>query len=134
MPFPGTRPTSPDSAERHLDSTSSAACHRIPRRSRRADHTVDLDGRRHPPAPDTHLVRLERWRRPTFTGAPKVPARALYSFTGTFEAVEADAGTRVTHGYDIAFRRPLAALFDSAVQRWLEGELDREIGRLQESL
>jgi hypothetical protein len=84
-----------------------------------------------PPAPDTHLVHLERWTRLTFVGAPRVFARAIYSFTGTFEAVEFEGGTQLTHSYDITFRQPLSALFGSAVQQWLDVDLKEEMERFR---
>lgn len=84
-----------------------------------------------PPAPDTHLVHLQPWHSLTFVGAPRVVARAIYSFTGRFETTEVDGGTRLTHGYDITFRQPIAALFDSAVQTWLDAELEQEVGRIE---
>ena len=84
-----------------------------------------------PSTPDTQVVHLERWRRLTFTGAPGVPARLLYSFTGTFEAVEEGHSTRLTHAYEIRFRRPLQAVFGRSVQRWLDADLADEMVRLQ---
>lgn len=87
-----------------------------------------------PPAPDTHLVHLQPWHTLTFVGAPRVFARTIYSFTGTFEAKPIEGGTSLTHGYDITFRQPLAALFGSAVQAWLDADLQDEVGRLQAEL
>ncbi|MCU1497524.1 MAG: Polyketide cyclase / dehydrase and lipid transport [Acidimicrobiales bacterium] len=87
-----------------------------------------------PPAPDTHLVRLQPWHTLTFEGAPRVFARAIFSFTGRFEAAEVDGGTRLGHSYDITFRQPLAALFGSAVQDWLERDLRDEMARIRAHL
>ncbi|MBX3284825.1 MAG: SRPBCC family protein [Actinobacteria bacterium] len=84
-----------------------------------------------PPAPDAHLVHLERWHRLTICGAPGVPARLLFSFTGTFEAVEVDEGTRLTHAYAIRFRQPLRALCSSRIQGWLDRDLADELVRFQ---
>lgn len=87
-----------------------------------------------PPAPDTHLVQLDRWERVMFTGAPRVFARAIYSFTGRFDAVPVDGGTSLTHAYEIRFRQPLHAAFGAAVDRWLQADLADELGRLQQRL
>ncbi|MFV0258711.1 MAG: SRPBCC family protein [Acidimicrobiales bacterium] len=101
---------------------------------------LDDDGRRiakivgsmwhFPPAPDTHLVHLKRWRQLTFIGKPKVFARTIYAFAGQFDTVEVDEGTQLTHKYDITFRQPPAAFFDSTVQRWLDADLDEEMERV----
>ena len=84
-----------------------------------------------PPAPDTHVVHLEPWRQVTFSGAPGVAARAIYSFTATFEVAEGDQGTRLTRSCEVTFRQPLHALFGGSIQRWLDAELADELVRLQ---
>ena len=83
-----------------------------------------------PPAPDTQLMHVDRWRSITITGAPGVPARLLFAFTGRFEAEPIEGGTRLTHSYDIRFRRPLSALLDERVGAWLAGELPQEMQRI----
>jgi carbon monoxide dehydrogenase subunit G len=85
-----------------------------------------------PPTPDTHLVHLDAWRRLTFTGAPRVPARLIFSFTGTFDVEATADGTLLTHGYDVTFRQPIAALLGRRVQRWLADDLTEELDRLRD--
>ena len=56
---------------------------------------------------DTHVVHLVPGRSLTFTGQPRAFARLAFELTGRFEVRAVEGGTRVTHGYEVAFRRPL---------------------------
>lgn len=98
--------------------------------------TAEIVGRlwHFPPAPDRHLVHLEPWHTLTFEGAPRVPARAIFAFTGRFEAHEVASGTRLVHSYVVTFRQPLAAMFDRPVETWMAAELREEMVRLQARL
>jgi hypothetical protein len=87
-----------------------------------------------PPAPDVNLVRLERWQRVTFVGAPRQPARAVLAFRGWFACREVDDGCEVTHGYEITLRRPLRWAYESTLQRRLPGALDEEMDRIPDLL
>lgn len=87
-----------------------------------------------PPAPDTNLVRLDRWRELTFTGAPWQPARLILDFTGRFACTDVDEGCRVTHSYEMSFRRPFRWLYEPLLGRWLQDELDDELDRVQSIL
>lgn len=87
-----------------------------------------------PPAPDTHDVHLERWERLTFRGSRRAPARLLFEFTGRFDVVPTAGGCTLTHGYEVRFRRPLAALLDRRVTAWLRRDLEDELVRLSSSL
>lgn len=87
-----------------------------------------------PPAPDTNVVRLTRWTELTFTGAPGQPARLLLDFTGRFTCREVEAGSEVTHGYTITFRRPFRWLYEPWLRRWLPEALEDELDRVQQIL
>lgn len=83
-----------------------------------------------PPMPDTNLVSLRRWSELTFTGAPGQPARLVLDFTGRFTCAEVDEGCRVTHGYEMRFRRPFRWVYEPLLRRWLQTELDAELERV----
>ncbi|HVM40793.1 MAG TPA: SRPBCC family protein [Acidimicrobiia bacterium] len=83
-----------------------------------------------PPAPDTNLVRLRRWSELTFTGAPRQPARLVVDFTGRFLCTDTDDGCRVTHGYELDFRRPFRWLYEPLLDGWLQTELEAELDRV----
>lgn len=87
-----------------------------------------------PPAPDTNIVRLTRWHELTFTGAPHQPARLLLDFTGRFRCTETDAGCRVTHDYEMRFRRPFRWVYEPLLEHWLQVELEAELDRVQRIL
>lgn len=84
-----------------------------------------------PPAPDTNIVRLSRWHELTFTSAPRQPARLILTFTGRFHCTETDVGCRVTHGYEIEFRRPFRWVYEPLMRTWLQTELEAELDRVQ---
>ena len=83
-----------------------------------------------PPAPDTNDVRLQRWRELTFTGAPRHPARLVLDFTGRFTCTDTDGGCRLTHSYEMAFRRPFRWVYEPLLRGWLQRELDDEVDRV----
>jgi hypothetical protein len=87
-----------------------------------------------PPAPDTNLVRLRRWHELTFTGAPRQPGRLILDFTGRFRCIDVDGGCRLTHDYELRFRRPFRWIFEPLLQRWLPSELEAELDRLAQLL
>lgn len=87
-----------------------------------------------PPAPDTNLVRLTRWSELTFVGAPRQPARLVLDFTGRFTCTPVDEGCRVTHGYELIFRRPLRWIYEPLLRTWLQTELDAELDRVRDIL
>ena len=80
-----------------------------------------------PPAPDTNIVRLDRWKELTFTGAPGQPARLLLDFTGRFACTDVDGGCRLTHGYELTFRRPVRWVYEPLLRGWLQVELEAEL-------
>ena len=84
-----------------------------------------------PPAPDTNIVRLHRWSELTFTGAPRQPARLVLDFTGRFGCDDTDEGCRVTHGYELAFRRPFRWIYEPLLGEWLQDELEAELDRVR---
>lgn len=83
-----------------------------------------------PPAPDTNIVTLHRWHELTFTGAPRQPARLLLDFTGRFTCADVDEGCRVTHGYEMTFRRPFRWVYEPLLGGWLQAELEAELDRV----
>lgn len=83
-----------------------------------------------PPAPDRNIVRLTRWSELTFTGAPRQPARLVFAFTGRFACVEVEEGCRLTHGYEMTFRRPFRWIYEPLLRAWLQSELDDEVDRV----
>ncbi len=83
-----------------------------------------------PPAPDTTLVTLTPWRELTFTGAPRQPGRLVVGFQGTFHCAPNDAGCRVTHRYQLTFRRPWRWFYGAGLQDWLQREVSDEMARL----
>ena len=87
-----------------------------------------------PPAPDTNIVRLDRWRELTFTGAPRQPARLVVDFTGRFTCTDTEAGCELTHSYEMTFRRPLRWIYEPLLRDWLQAELDDEVDRVCEIL
>lgn len=83
-----------------------------------------------PPAPDTNLVKLDPWRTLTFTGAPRQPARLILDFTGRFDCVDTGTGCRLTHSYEMTFRRPFRWIYEPLLRTWLQTELDAELDRV----
>lgn len=83
-----------------------------------------------PPAPDTNLVKLDPWRTLTFTGAPHQAARLLLDFTGLFDCIDTDTGCRLTHSYEMTFRRPFRWIYEPLLRTWLQTELDAELDRV----
>jgi len=97
--------------------------------------SVELTGKlRYGPAlPDMQDFVLERWRRLTFTGAPRKPGRLVFDITGTFECEPTATGTEVTHGYVFRFRLPFRWL-EVLHRTWLQDELDAEMARMVDEL
>ncbi len=87
-----------------------------------------------PPAPDRNIVRLTEWTDLTFTGAPRQPARLVFSFTGRFACTEVDGGCEVTHGYEMSFRRPFRWIYEPLLRTWIQSELEDELDRVQQIL
>jgi len=83
-----------------------------------------------PSAPDTNIVRLRRWHELTFSGAPRQPARLLLDFTGRFTCTDVDDGCRLTHGYEMTFRRPARWVYEPLLGRWLQEEVEAELDRV----
>lgn len=84
-----------------------------------------------PPAPDTNLVRLQRWSELTFTGAPRQPARLIVDFAGRFTCRDVDEGCEVTHAYELHFRRPFRWIYDPLLRARLPAALEAELDRLE---
>lgn len=87
-----------------------------------------------PPVPDTNIVRLTRWTELVFTGAPRQPARLVLDFTGRFRCTDAEEGCRVTHSYELAFRRPFRWIYEPLLRSWLQAELEDELDRVRDIL
>jgi len=83
-----------------------------------------------PPAPERQNFTLEKWRRVTFVGAPRQPGRLIMNFVGTFECEPVtDASTRITHAYELNFRRAFTWL-ERRMEAPLAEEIDEEVQRI----
>lgn len=82
-----------------------------------------------PAAPDRQLFQLERWRRITFTGAPRQLARLLFNFVGTFECESTPTGTSFTHAYVFTFT-PAFRFVERFLDSWLQDNIDAEVARV----
>lgn len=87
-----------------------------------------------PPAPDTNIVRLTPWTELTFVGAPRQPARLVLDFTGRFTCEEVNDGCKVTHSYEMDFRRPWKWIYEPLLRSWLRTELEAELDRMRSIL
>ncbi|MFT3851448.1 MAG: SRPBCC family protein [Ilumatobacteraceae bacterium] len=80
-----------------------------------------------PPAPDRQDFVLERWRRVTFTGAGRQPARLIFDFVGVVECSPGEHGaTMLTHRYEFDFRRPFRFV-ERRLAGWLQRQIDDEL-------
>lgn len=86
-----------------------------------------------PPAPDEQIMQLERWRRLTFSSAPRQPLRLIFRFTGTVECQPTRDGTVVTHTYELTFRAPFRIL-ETVHRRWLQEDVEEEMRRMADIL
>ena len=70
----------------------------------------------------------------TSTGAPRQPARLLLDFTGRFRCTDTDDGCRVTHDYELTFRRPFRWVYEPLLADWLQDALEEELDRVERIL
>jgi len=82
-----------------------------------------------PPMPDRQDFVIERWKRVTFTGASRQPARMIFDFTGTFDCEPSESGTTVTHAYEFRFKGPFR-LVERVLAVWLQREIEIEVQEL----